>query len=99
MDASPDENAPCAQSNHAGERPITSPTTDRTIRELDCRTSDGINVRLLWNSVADRVVVAVHDTRNDEAFELLVALADALLAFHHPYANANRPPDGHSIVV
>jgi len=28
----------------------------------------------LWNSVTDRVVVAVHDTRNDEAFELLVAI-------------------------
>jgi hypothetical protein len=72
---------------------------DKSIRELDCRTSDGINVRLLWNSVADRVLVAVHDTRNDEAFEIQVAAADALLAFHHPYAYANCPPAGHSLVL
>jgi hypothetical protein len=78
---------------------MMSPPTDRTIRELDSRTSDGINVRLLWNSDADRVVVEVHDTRNDESFELPVAPADAMLAFHHPYAYANRPPGGHSIVV
>jgi hypothetical protein len=78
---------------------MMSPTPDQSIRELDCRTSDGINVRLLWNSVADRVVLAVHDTRTDESFELLVAPADALLAFHHPYAYANRPPGGHSIVA
>jgi hypothetical protein len=42
---------------------MTSAAPDKTIRELDRRISDGIDVRLLWDSVADRVVVAVHDTR------------------------------------
>ena len=78
---------------------MTSSTPDKTIRELDRRISDGIDVQLLWNSVADQIMVAVHDTRNDESFEIQVAAADALLAFHHPYAYANRPPGGHSIVV
>lgn len=78
---------------------MTSLTPDKTIRELDCRTGDGINVRLLWNSLSDHVVVAVHDTRNDEAFAIQVAAADALLAFHHPYAYANCPPAGHSLVL
>ncbi|HEY3945587.1 MAG TPA: hypothetical protein VGL78_10200 [Solirubrobacteraceae bacterium] len=78
---------------------MSTPIPDKIVRELDRRTSDGIDVRLLWDSVADEVVVAVHDTRTDESFELQVAATDALLAFHHPYAYANCPPAGHSIVV
>ena len=78
---------------------MRNPTPSTTIRELDWRSSDGIDVRLLWNSVADEIVVAVHDTRSDESFEIQAAAADALLAFHHPYVYANRPPTGHSITV
>jgi hypothetical protein len=78
---------------------MTHSTSDKTIRELDCRTSDGVNVRLLWNSVADEVVVAVHDARTDESFEVGVERADALLAFHHPFAYANHPATGHSIAA
>ena len=78
---------------------MSNPTPSKTIRELDWRCSDGIDVRLLWNSVTDEVVVAVHDTRSDESFEVRVPAADALLAFHHPYVYANRPPTGHSIAV
>jgi hypothetical protein len=66
---------------------------------LDRRTSDGIDVRLLWNSVADEVVVAVHDTRSDESFEVQVTGADALLAFHHPLAFAKHAPTRHSTAV
>jgi hypothetical protein len=78
---------------------MTNPVPDKALRELDRRTSDGINVRLLWNSVADEVVVAVDDTRNDESFDVQVAAIDALLAFHHPFAYANYPPSGHSIAT
>ena len=60
------------------------------IRELDHRTSDGIDVRLLWNSATNRVTVRVHDTKLGESFELDVDGADALDAFHHPYAYAGR---------
>ncbi|MGN6171071.1 MAG: hypothetical protein ACTHQQ_23300 [Solirubrobacteraceae bacterium] len=74
---------------------MTNTTRDNDIRELDRRINDGIDVRLLWNSVADQVVLAVHDTRTDESFELHVAAADALLAFHHPYVYANGRTSGH----
>ena len=78
---------------------MTNPTPENAIRELDRRISDGIDVRLLWSSVADEVVVAVHDTRNDESFELRVAAADALRAFHHPFAYASYRPSSQSIAA
>ena len=64
----------------------TTPTAESPIRELDHRHGDGISVSLLWNSQTNDVLVAVHDERADESFELRVAPADALDAFHHPYA-------------
>jgi hypothetical protein len=70
---------------------MTNITSDIGIRELNRRSSDGIDVRLLWNSFSDEVIVAVHDERTFESFELQVAPADALLAFRHPYAYATRP--------
>ena len=60
------------------------------IRELDHRCTDGIDVRLLWNSYTDRVSVAVHDQRTDETFVLEVRGSDAREAFTHPYAYARR---------
>lgn len=63
-----------------------------TIRELDHRYSDGIDVRLLWNSGTDRVIVRVDDERLGESFELEVDGADALDAFQHPYVYAGRSP-------
>jgi len=65
-----------------------STTTDIEVQELDCRTNDGIHVALLWNSHTGRVSVAVEDERSGESFELDVDSADALTAFHHPYAYA-----------
>lgn len=64
-------------------------TTDET-RELDHRTSDGIDARLLWHPHTDQVSVAVHDSRHGESFELQVDGAQALDAFHRPYAYASR---------
>ena len=55
------------------------------IRELDRRQSDGIDVRLLWNSADDQVVVAVFDARTGDAFELQAPPQRALDVFHHPY--------------
>jgi len=59
-----------------------------TMRELDRRRSDGIDVRLLWNETHDRVVIAVADARTTDAFELAVEPHEALDAFHHPFAHA-----------
>jgi hypothetical protein len=58
------------------------------IRELDRRTSDGIDVGLLWNQTDDRVLVAVVDATTGDAFEIQVEAGESLAAFHHPYAYA-----------
>ena len=64
------------------------PATD-LIRELDHRRADGIDVCLLWNESAGRVVVAVFDAKSDEAFEIPVRDGErALDVFHHPFAYA-----------
>jgi hypothetical protein len=63
--------------------------TDTQIRELDSRTSDGIEVRLLWNARTDRVSVSVDDRRYGDSFALDVEPAVALDAFRHPYAYAH----------
>jgi len=66
-----------------------TPDRTSTLRELDHRVNDGIDVRLLWSSDDDRLVVAVCDERTSETFRLEIAdAADALDAFHHPYAYA-----------
>jgi hypothetical protein len=66
-------------------------TPDPPIQELDRRSNDGIDVRLLWNSLTNRVSVAVEDQRTGEVFELhVVDPEDALIAFYHPYAYASR---------
>jgi hypothetical protein len=66
-------------------------TPDPAIHELDQRRNDGIDVRLLWNSLTNRVSVTVQDQRTGDSFELHpVDPEDALNAFHHPYAYANR---------
>lgn len=60
-------------------------------RELDSRSSDGIEVRLLWRENDGQILVEVTDTRTGELFELPVRDGDrALDVFHHPYAYAAR---------
>ncbi|HET8977365.1 MAG TPA: hypothetical protein VFN87_04355 [Solirubrobacteraceae bacterium] len=73
---------------------MSDPTLHPDIRELDHRTSDGIDVTLLWNPVTDQVLVSVYDRRTGEMFELPVAGADALSAFQHPYAYTRRRGSG-----
>jgi hypothetical protein len=60
------------------------------VRELDFRESAGLQVTLLWQGVGNRIWVRVWDARTDEAFAFDVAPADALDAFHHPFAHAPR---------
>jgi len=57
-------------------------------RELARRENDGLEVSLLWSKSAGRVKVALVDLKRDEAFEFDVPGADALAAFHHPFAFA-----------
>jgi hypothetical protein len=63
-----------------------------TSRELDARSGDGLDVRLLWNPADGSIVVTVDDARTEEAFVIAVAATDALEAFHHPFAYAAAPP-------
>jgi hypothetical protein len=58
--------------------------------ELATRESDGLVVSLLWSKSADRLKVAVVDTRRGEQFELEAAGTDALAVFHHPFATRRR---------
>ena len=57
------------------------------IRELAHRRNDGIEVTLLWNARTNDVFVAVAE-RDGGRFEFAVDPAEALEAFHHPYAYA-----------
>ena len=60
------------------------------LKELDTRTNNEIEVALLWSPADGRVVVRVTDHSTEEVLELDVAPADAVDAFHHPYAYAAR---------
>jgi hypothetical protein len=57
------------------------------IRELDHRTADRIEVKLLWNAETNVVFVSVVE-REGNTLEFHVPPARALDAFHHPYAYA-----------
>jgi hypothetical protein len=66
-------------------------TPEVAVRELDRRANNGIDVRLLWNSRTNRVSVAVEDERCGESLRFEVDAAEALAAFHHPYAYGAAP--------
>jgi hypothetical protein len=57
-------------------------------RELDFRSNDGLEVALLWEPETNRVSVSLFDSRSGDDFTLEVDPAEALDAFHHPYALA-----------
>ena len=59
------------------------------MRELDSRSSDGIDVHLLWSEHDGEVVVAVADKKSGDRFVLDVQAAEnALEVFRHPFAYA-----------
>ena len=66
-------------------------TTDAltSVRELDCRWTNGIQIRLLWCQLDGRVSVEIMDTRSRESFRYDVADGDRPLdVFNHPFAYA-----------
>jgi hypothetical protein len=65
-----------------------APSAPADWKELAARESDGVQVTLLWSRAADRVRVVVADAGLDTELDFDVAGADALAAFHHPYAYA-----------
>jgi len=62
--------------------------TSKRTRELDFRSTDGLEVALLWRPETDTVSVKVFDAKTGDDFDLNVDAADAVDAFHHPYAYA-----------
>ena len=56
-------------------------------RELAYRSTNGIDVFLLWCPADDALAVVVID-ENADSFELVVDSRDALDVFDHPYAYA-----------
>ena len=57
-------------------------------RELDFRTSDGLEVTLLWDTETNGLTVAVFDSKSGDDFQIEVSSSEAIDAFHHPYAYA-----------
>jgi hypothetical protein len=59
-------------------------------RELDSRSSDGLEVSLLWQPETNRLSVSVSDAKTGDDFVLDVDPVEAMDAFNHPYAYAAR---------
>jgi len=60
------------------------------MRELDRRSNDGIDVRLLWHPDDGRIAVAVTDSKKGKACDFEVREPHrARHAFQHPFAYAN----------
>jgi len=63
-----------------------------SMRELDGRQADGMDVRLLWCEADGSVLVTVNDDRTGEAFSVEVEEGERPLeVFNHPYAYAASP--------
>jgi hypothetical protein len=59
-----------------------------TMTELAHRSSNGIDVALLWSKATGRLVVSVADQRDGSTFTLDAPSEKALDVFHHPFAYA-----------
>jgi hypothetical protein len=61
------------------------------LHELAHRSSNGIDVTLVWARSTDTVSVHVHDERSEEDFEIEIRPGTSPLAvFTHPFAFAAR---------
>ena len=68
----------------------TNSTRQGTLKELDRRLSNGIDVSLLWDERDNSVMVSVVDIRSGKSFNLEASPDNAREIFHHPYAHAAR---------
>ena len=67
---------------------MTASSQHHAWSELALRENDGLAVSLLWSRASGRVKVAIVDAHHDERLEFHVPGAEALAAFHHPFAYA-----------
>ena len=56
--------------------------------ELAHRTTDGLDVSLLWSRCTGRLVVEVADSRSGESFTVEAPRDRALDVYNHPFAYA-----------
>jgi hypothetical protein len=61
-----------------------------TLKELDYRTGDRIEVSLLWSPESGQLAVVVIDEVAGEEFAMEVEPSEALEVFRHPFAYADR---------
>jgi len=50
--------------------------SDSSLKELDFRASDGLEVALLWQADDERLIVEVVDTKLGDAFRLEIAASE-----------------------
>lgn len=63
------------------------------MRELDCRSGSGLQVRLLWCEHDDTLWVSVIDFRSGKSFRVPVDTAErASEVFRHPFAYGDGSP-------
>jgi hypothetical protein len=62
---------------------------EMTLKELDFRAGDGIEVSLLWSPESGQLAVVVVDEAGGEEFALEVEPGEAMDVFRHPYAYAS----------
>lgn len=60
------------------------PWNPKHTRELSCRESDGVTVRLLWDKSSKEIYVTYNDSRRGEDYILNPPNFAALDAFYHP---------------
>jgi hypothetical protein len=75
---------------HTNRRHAMATTLITDWRELAERSVDGLDVRLWWSRSTDRVQLTVADHRGGDHVVADVDGADALDAFRHPFAYADR---------
>ena len=76
--------------NDDGSWPAIGECVSTPTRELAQRLSGTVEVLLLWHREIDRVDLSVRDLSTGAGFQFEVAPANAIDAFHHPYAYAAR---------
>jgi hypothetical protein len=70
---------------------MISPTDIFTpLRELAHRSSNGVDVTLMWDPADDRAFVVVVDLDGGTTFEVGVGEANPMQVFNHPYAYAGE---------
>jgi hypothetical protein len=63
-------------------------------RELAHRSTDGLEVTLLWDPVDDDLTVRVEDRRSGDVYQVPVGNASPLEVFEHPFGYLARHEAG-----